>query len=815
MRTGVFKCLTYLLPLLAIVFSFVLIVAQALEAQAWGGTTHRFIVGGAKDVFSDGSFFSVHYSTIYDYCTKPDQWKSIDPYEQYRHWYHVDVPHDESEYWEGVLPWVVEDNFVTLVQRLEDESWENAAQLMGAIGHYTGDATMPLHATSDYNPGGNHGSYEFEVNGRLGEMSIPDYVPLELDNIFDAAMVTLDGSFDFTDEDPEGGVNLSDFLENDILWNDTIKSITENRLRAGVQFTTNLWYTAMIQAELTIQAPTLASPLDGSTITDNTPTFTWTPVNGASFYDFQLASDNDFKSGVLTVKDLSTTSHTLVEPLTSGEWYWRVRSGDNSTHVGLWSQTQWFTVEAALTPPDPIYIKGNDNFTIPDPVNGGGSGTENDPYIIENWVISSENAHGIWIENTTAYFVIRNCVVENGGDPYGYVGIYLYNVVNGRIENCISENNGAGIVLENSSNNILTNNTCENGLFGIDLMSSDNNTLSNNTCSNNQEVAIVLMGTGIHLGGSGNNILTNNTCENNLLGIELGGSDNNTLSNNACGNNPYDGIYLWYSDNNHISNNTCENNGEGIGLWEDSDNNTLSNNTCENNFFGIYLYYSNNNLIYHNNIVNNENLQAYDDGSNYWDNGYPSGGNYWSDYTGADENHGENQDVPEGDGIGDTPYDILGDNNQDRYPLMNPSVAGTAVFSLENLYKVGLDKDLQLYQGSKLVVKFYKYGNIVLQVESVIDIITPPEHVEENENVPHPRKAERYPWGTVQVAKLVLTTDDTAEVISEIASFTVHQSDLKDRFKEILGEWFPHPELHDAFRAEVKDILGQWFPAPP
>jgi parallel beta-helix repeat protein len=48
--------------------------------------------------------------------------------------------------------------------------------------------------------------------------------------------------------------------------------------------------------------------------------------------------------------------------------------------------------------------------------------------------------------------------------------------------------------------------------------------------------------------------------------------------------------------------------------------------------------------------------------ANFWDDGYPSGGNYWSDYAGVDVN---------GDGIGDTPYDI-DENNTDRYPLMYP-----------------------------------------------------------------------------------------------------------------------------------------------
>jgi hypothetical protein len=47
---------------------------------------------------------------------------------------------------------------------------------------------------------------------------------------------------------------------------------------------------------------------------------------------------------------------------------------------------------------------------------------------------------------------------------------------------------------------------------------------------------------------------------------------------------------------------------------------------------------------------------------NIWDNG--TTGNYWSDYVGQDVNN---------DGIGDSPY-IINENNQDNYPLMEPTV---------------------------------------------------------------------------------------------------------------------------------------------
>jgi len=107
---------------------------------------------------------------------------------------------------------------------------------------------------------------------------------------------------------------------------------------------------------------------------------------------------------------------------------------------------------------------------------------------------------------------------------------------------------------------------------------------------------------------------------------------------------------------------------DGILLCQFSYYNAISgNNITANKDYGIYLSYSSDilgfhNSVYHNNFVNNTN-QVYSKVSvNIWDDGYPSGGNYWSDYAGVDT---------DGDGIGDTPYDIDA-NNQDRYPLIEP-----------------------------------------------------------------------------------------------------------------------------------------------
>ncbi|MBA7643680.1 hypothetical protein ES703_51412 [subsurface metagenome] len=112
--------------------------------------------------------------------------------------------------------------------------------------------------------------------------------------------------------------------------------------------------------------------------------------------------------------------------------------------------------------------------------------------------------------------------------------------------------------------------------------------------------------------------------------------------------------------NTTLTGNIITNSRRGIYL-QHANYNIMFNDIVENCTEGIRLRNSSNNLIYHNNFINNEN-QAYDNRSNQWDNGYPSGGNYWGDYAGEDIDN---------DGMGDTPYIIPSDNNQDRYPLMN------------------------------------------------------------------------------------------------------------------------------------------------
>jgi len=134
--------------------------------------------------------------------------------------------------------------------------------------------------------------------------------------------------------------------------------------------------------------------------------------------------------------------------------------------------------------------------------------------------------------------------------------------------------------------------------------------------------------------------------------------------------------------------------------------------------------------------------------------------------------------------------------------------AGSATFSLENLYKVSLGKDLQLYTGSKLVVKFYTYTGDN-QGESVIDNFVPPKTILENENVPHPSGLV-----PVEKARLVLTTDNTEEVVSTVASFTATKGVLASRYLKIKGEYVKPGADKPALAAEYLEVKSQYIKAP-
>lgn len=285
------------------------------------------------------------------------------------------------------------------------------------------------------------------------------------------------------------------------------------------------------------------------------------------------------------------------------------------------------------------------------------------------------------------YIVLVKCqnILIEKGNPQA---INLASTINSTIRNVEMTGNGSGITLLQCTNMNIINNILRDRAIGIVVDSSYNNRIVGNEISNEQT-------RGIALANATDNLIQANTFINNSYAIGPFGdsqSNGNTIASNNFTANTY---AITVTGISNIIGNYFEKNQNAI-MFSSTTGTTVSQNTFINTKYVLYFTSASGNKIFLNNFLHNDH-QVTDAGAtnsstmtlknhsiargslqltsvgmdainffpppppstNQYDNGEK--GNYWIDYKGTDTN---------GDGIGDSPY-VLYENNQDNYPLMN------------------------------------------------------------------------------------------------------------------------------------------------
>jgi parallel beta-helix repeat protein len=219
-----------------------------------------------------------------------------------------------------------------------------------------------------------------------------------------------------------------------------------------------------------------------------------------------------------------------------------------------------------------------------------GSGTYNQPYVIEDLIIDGRESRScIHIEGSDYYFLIENCTLFNSR-----YGIYINYGNYARIykNNCSLLNTGLYII--HSDSIIISDNIVSNSINGIHLESSDSSDISGNSVYTNAL-------DGLYLSNSNGGYIQGNNASFNSNGISFYSCSNIDISGNYLENNSDYGMLLHFSDHNTISENIAKGNTRGIYITRSNSNSITSNIANKNNLAGIYCSFSTN--VIKNNIA--------------------------------------------------------------------------------------------------------------------------------------------------------------------------------------------------------------------
>ncbi len=141
------------------------------NVYSWGFLAHRYINRHAVYLLPEPmiSFYKKHIEYIAEHAIDPDKRGQVVEDEAVRHYFDADVygknPFEVmprkwkdavAKYTEdtlqtyGILPWNINWYFSKLVKAFKDKDVDRILYISASLGHYIGDATVPLHCTEYY-----------------------------------------------------------------------------------------------------------------------------------------------------------------------------------------------------------------------------------------------------------------------------------------------------------------------------------------------------------------------------------------------------------------------------------------------------------------------------------------------------------------------------------------------------------------------------------------------------------------------------------------------------------------------------------------
>jgi len=156
-----------------IVFTAFFIALSSVHSYGWGFLAHRRINHLAVYTLPEPlrSFYKKHQVFVAEAAPNPDKRRSTDPTEAHKHYIDLDVrafadsflvkskpawPAATNHYTEdtlnayGTVPWEIKLTCIRLAEAFKAHDWDRVLYLSADLGHYAGDANVPLHTTENY-----------------------------------------------------------------------------------------------------------------------------------------------------------------------------------------------------------------------------------------------------------------------------------------------------------------------------------------------------------------------------------------------------------------------------------------------------------------------------------------------------------------------------------------------------------------------------------------------------------------------------------------------------------------------------------------